>query len=332
VLAYQAQMLGASPLVAAGGLTMPASIEPRFIYNQDFRSIYAITPGVLMLTMILIPAMLTALGIVREKEIGSITNLTLRPQARGLPDRQAGALCGAGHDQLCQSGDDDHPRAGVPLKGSLVALTIGAALFVLASTGLGMLISTLVRSQVAAIFATALICLVPSVNFSGLLYPVSTLVGGSYWVGVGFPSSWFQIVSLGTFTKGLGMDSFAQAYLALGGFGLAFITAARFMLEAGGMKRWLINVWLLGAKELRSVMKDTTLLVLIVFAFTAAVLIVSKGVKAEVSNATVALIDDDHSELSRRLADAIRRPISRPPWPFRGPMWQARWIRGARSS
>jgi ribosome-dependent ATPase len=119
---------------------------------------------------------------------------------------------------------------GVPLKGSLVALTIGAALFVLASTGLGMLISTLVRSQVAAIFATALICLVPSVNFSGLLYPVSTLVGGSYWVGVGFPSSWFQIVSLGTFTKGLGMDSFAQAYLALGGFGLAFITAARFML------------------------------------------------------------------------------------------------------
>jgi ABC-2 type transport system permease protein len=79
------------------------------------------------------------------------------------------------------------------------------------------------------------------------------------------------------------------------------------------MKRWLINVWLLGAKELRSVMKDTTLLVLIVFAFTAAVLIVSKGVKAEVSNATVALIDDDHSELSRRLADAIRPPYFQTP-------------------
>lgn len=231
VLAYQAQMLGASPLVAAGGLTMPASIEPRFIYNQDFRSIYAITPGVLMLTMILIPAMLTALGIVREKEIGSITNLHASPAGTGafLIGKQA-PYAGLAMISYVSLVTTIILVLGVPLKGSLVALTIGAALFVLASTGLGMLISTLVRSQVAAIFATALICLVPSVNFSGLLYPVSTLVGGSYWVGVGFPSSWFQIVSLGTFTKGLGMDSFAQAYLALGGFGLAFITAARFML------------------------------------------------------------------------------------------------------
>jgi ribosome-dependent ATPase len=74
-------VLAATPGAPITGL--PLGIEPRFIYNQEFRSIYAITPGVLMLTLILIPAMLTALGIVREKEIGSITNFYASPASGG---------------------------------------------------------------------------------------------------------------------------------------------------------------------------------------------------------------------------------------------------------
>ncbi|MDZ7895572.1 MAG: ABC transporter permease [Sphingobium sp.] len=79
------------------------------------------------------------------------------------------------------------------------------------------------------------------------------------------------------------------------------------------MRRWLLNVWLLGAKELRSVLKDVTLIVLILFAFTIAIQLVAKGVKAEVSNASVAIVDDDHSELSRRLRDAVRQPYFKAP-------------------
>lgn len=79
------------------------------------------------------------------------------------------------------------------------------------------------------------------------------------------------------------------------------------------MTRWLVNVWLLGAKELRSVMKDVTLIVLIVFAFTIAIQLVASGVKAEVSNASVAIVDDDHSELSRRMRDAVRPPYFKSP-------------------
>lgn len=229
-LSYLLESVATSQRGPMAGL--PASIEPRFIYNQDFRSIYAITPGVLMLTMILIPAMLTALGIVREKEIGSITNLYASPAGTGafLIGKQApyAALAMVSYASLVLL---IVTVLGVPLKGSLLAITIGALLFVLASTGLGMMISTFVRSQVAAIFATALICLIPSVNFSGLLYPVSTLAGGSYWVGVGFLSSWFQTISLGTFTKGLGVTSFGKPYLALAGFGLFFILVSRLMLR-----------------------------------------------------------------------------------------------------
>jgi ribosome-dependent ATPase len=227
---YIAEVLAATPGAPITGL--PLGIEPRFIYNQEFRSIYAITPGVLMLTLILIPAMLTALGIVREKEIGSITNFYASPASGGafLLGKQAPyvALAMVSFGLLVTT---IVTVLGVPLRGSLLALTIGGLLFLLAATGLGLMVSTFVRSQVSAIFATSLICLIPSVNFSGLLYPVSTLDGGSYWIGVGFPSSWFQIVSLGTFTKGLGLASFVEPYLALGGFALAYVVAARLMLR-----------------------------------------------------------------------------------------------------
>lgn len=120
---------------------------------------------------------------------------------------------------------------GVPLKGSFIGLSIGATLYILASTGLGLLISTFVSSQVAAIFGTAIICLIMSANFSGLLYPVSTLTGFTYYLGKAFPASWFQLISLGSFTKGLGIRSFLSMYLALGGFAALYMVGARLFLK-----------------------------------------------------------------------------------------------------
>jgi len=79
------------------------------------------------------------------------------------------------------------------------------------------------------------------------------------------------------------------------------------------MTRWILNVALLSGKELRSVMKDVTLMALILFAFTVAIQLVANGVRAEVMNASVAIMDEDHSELSRRLRDAIQQPYFKPP-------------------
>ncbi|ANY14956.1 ribosome-associated ATPase/putative transporter RbbA [Bordetella pseudohinzii] len=229
MLEYTARLMAASPL---GGLSLPARVESRFAYNQEFRSIYAITPGILMLAMILIPTMLTALGVVREKEMGSITNLYASPASVGqyLLGKQMPYVALAMMSYLtlvflCIV------LLRVPLRGSFLGLSLGALLFVLAATALGLLMSTFVRSQVAAIFGTAILCLIPSVNFSGLLYPVSTLTGSSYWVGVGFPSSWFQLISLGGFTKGLDWRGFLSMYAALAAFALAYIGAARLLLR-----------------------------------------------------------------------------------------------------
>jgi len=217
------------PVVAPA---LPLRVETRFVYNEQFRSIYAITPGIIMLALILIPTMLTALGVVREKEMGSITNLYASPASVGeylvgkqLPYVGLAMLAYLALVALTVT------LLQVPLKGSFLALSLGALLFILASTGLGLMMSTFVRSQVAAIFGAAILCLIPSVNFSGLLYPVSTLTGSGYWVGLGFPSSWFQLISLGSFTKGLGADSFGTMYLALLGFALAYLGGARCLLR-----------------------------------------------------------------------------------------------------
>lgn len=210
----------------------PMSVETRFVYNEEFRSIYAVTPGIIMLALILIPTMLTALSVVREKEMGSITNLYASPASvaeyllgKQLPYVMLAMLSYLMLVALTVT------LLGVPLKGSFAALSLGALLFVLAATGLGLLVSTFVRSQVAAIFGTAILCLIPSVNFSGLLYPVSTLTGSSYWAGLGFPSSWFQLISLGSFTKGLGAASFGSMYAALLGFALAYLAGAYCLLS-----------------------------------------------------------------------------------------------------
>nr|WP_279012036.1 ribosome-associated ATPase/putative transporter RbbA [Zymomonas mobilis] len=228
----QYAQLSAQGLTHNAPSSLPFSIEPRFVYNQEFLSIYTMVPDTIMLALILIPTMLTALGVVREKEIGSIINLYASPAStrqyligKQLPYVAIAMLAYLSLVVLSVT------ILGVPLKGSFLALSLGALLYNLAATGLGLLISTFVSSQVAAIFGTAILCLIPAINFSGLLYPVSTLTGISYHVGRCFPASWFQLISLGSFTKGLGFTAFLTMYGALTGFALLYLALACVLLR-----------------------------------------------------------------------------------------------------
>lgn len=204
-----------------------ASIEPRFMYNQDFSSIYAIAPAIIMLVLILIPTMTTALGVVREKEIGSITNLYASPATvsqylvgKQMPYVALGML--SYFVLVLLSVFWLH----VPIKGSLMAMTLGAFLLVFAATALGLMVSSFVKTQVASMFACAVIALIPGINFSGLMYPMSTLTGMGYWLGWGFPASWYQLISIGGFTKGLGFSDMLQMYGMLILFYLVYLLVA----------------------------------------------------------------------------------------------------------
>jgi ribosome-dependent ATPase len=206
----------------------PYTLEPRFRYNQDFKSVVAIVPGIMMLLLVLIPAMLTALGVVREKELGTIANLYASPAGIGeyligkqLPYIGVGCIAFALMTLIAI------PVFGIYPKGSIPALLLAVVLYQTATTGYGLLISAFCNSQVAALFAASILSVIPAVNFSGLLYPTATLEGVAKWVGLGFPASWYQTVSLGVFTKGLGFFSFTKEFLALAGFGIAFLILAR---------------------------------------------------------------------------------------------------------
>jgi ribosome-dependent ATPase len=207
-------------------------IEPRYRFNQDFRSVFALTPGCIMIFLVLFPAMLAALGVVREREIGSISNLHASPATVGefLLGKQAPYVV-FGFASFVSLLVLVGVLFGVTVKGSLAALTLAAALYVFAATALGTLMSTFVRSQVAAIIATAVVTTIPAINFSGYLYPAAALEGSGRFLGMGFPSLWFQNVSLGTFAKARDFSAFYPEYLILFAFGLGFLIAASLLLR-----------------------------------------------------------------------------------------------------
>jgi len=210
----------------------PINIEARFRYNQAFKSVYSMVPSVIMTMLILIPAIMTALGVVREVESGSIANFRSTPVTRlefllgkQLPYVVIGVSSFGTLVLLALY------VFGVPVKGSWAALISGAFLFVIAATGFGLLISTFVRTQVAAVFGTTCIALIPTVSFSGLLVPVSSLSGAGRAMGLGFPAAWFQQISMGAFTKGLGFSELWINHLVLAGFAVAFLAVAALVLR-----------------------------------------------------------------------------------------------------
>jgi len=197
----------------------PVNIVSRYRYNQDFKSIYAMVPAVIPILLIFIPAILMALGVVREKELGSITNLYVTPVSRleFLLGKQLPYIVVALISfvlLLIQS----QVVFQVPIKGSLLALSFGAVLYVIATTGIGLLISTFTSTQIAALFGTAILTILPTVSFSGLTSPVAALEGVGYWIGQFFPASYFLIISRGTFTKALGFADLIPQFLALAAF------------------------------------------------------------------------------------------------------------------
>ena len=218
VQGMHAQWLTALARQTLGSATTagPATIETRFRYNPDVKSLPAMVPAVIPLLLIMIPAMLSALSVVREKELGSIVNLYVTPVTRleFLLGKQLPYLALAMLSFLMLSLQAVFVF-GVPLKGSFTALTAGAFLYVAVATAFGLVISTFMHSQIAALFGTAILTLVPAVQFSGLIHPVSSLEGAGAVIGRFYPTTYFLVITRGTFSKGLGFADLQASFMPL---------------------------------------------------------------------------------------------------------------------
>lgn len=197
-------------------LISPASVELRYRYNPDVRSLVAMVPAVIPLLLLLIPAMLATLSVVREKDLGSIINFYVTPTTRLeflLGKQLLYVALGFLNFLLLVALAVFLFR--VPLKGDFLTASTGALLYVGCSTGIGLLVSTLTRTQVAALFATAVLTLVPAGNFCGLTDPVSSLEGFGRVVGEIYPTSYYITISRGTFSKALGFAGLYQSFIPL---------------------------------------------------------------------------------------------------------------------
>lgn len=217
---------------AVSPLAQPARLETRFRYNQDVISVNAIGPGVMALILVFIPAMLTALGVVREKELGSITNFYATPLTRleFLLGKQIPYLL-VSLLNLALLVAINRWLFAVPLKGSGIALAMGGVLYVLATTSFGLLVSTVTKTQIAAILGTMILTTLPTVQFSGLITPRSSLDGGAALMGVLFPAGYFLDIAVGTFTKALNVRDLWPQCLALLGFFLGFTGLSLVLLK-----------------------------------------------------------------------------------------------------
>jgi len=208
----QRQQLG----VGQRQLVTPANIELRYRYNPDVKSLPAMVPAVIPLLLLLIPAMLATLSVVREKDLGSIINFYVTPTTRlefllgkQLPYVVLGMLNFLMTTALAVIVID------VPMKGNFWAAAVGALLYVSCTTGIGLFVSTVTRTQVAALFATTVLTLIPASYFCGLIDPVSSLEGFGFMVGTIYPTTYYMTISRGAFNKALGFAGLYTAYLPL---------------------------------------------------------------------------------------------------------------------
>ncbi|HJV65675.1 MAG TPA: ribosome-associated ATPase/putative transporter RbbA [Geomonas sp.] len=222
----------ARQLLGPAALAAPATIEVRYRYNPDVKTMPAMVPAMIPLLLLLLPAVLTALSVVREKELGSIVNFYVTPSSRleFLLGKQLPYLALTMLNFLLLVAQAVFIFR-VPLKGSFLALAAAALLYALFSTGFGLFMSTFMRSQTAALFGTAILSILPAVQFSGLIEPAATLQGAAAWLGKSYPTTHFMTIARGTFSKGLAFGDLQASFLPLALAGPLLIALAAVMLK-----------------------------------------------------------------------------------------------------
>ncbi|MEQ1636325.1 MAG: ABC transporter permease [Methylococcales bacterium] len=183
----------------------PIRLESRYLYNQALRSQWSISSGLMMLVLMVTPPFLTALGVVREKENGSIYNIYASTISRGefilgkfLPYLLISCL------NILILWWVVMTVYGTPFKGHPVFYYAASVIYVICTAGVGLLVSLLVRTQVAAVMLTMVISFVPAMLYSGLLVPIESMGAATKIESHLFPTLYFLRITWGSFLKGLG--------------------------------------------------------------------------------------------------------------------------------
>ncbi len=218
---FLARTRGLAP-TEARRLAEPVTLETRYLYNEEVRSTWSMVPALIMFALMVASPLLTALGVVREKETGSIYNIfsSTASKTEFLIGKLAPYVAISTINVVLLWAIAVW-YFQVPFKGSVAVFFAASLLFVLCSTGIGLVISLLVRTQMAALIITIIIAMVPTLLFSGFLVPVSSLSPGAQVQAHLFPAMYYTDVVRGSFLKGLDLKAIWTDLLALAGLAVA---------------------------------------------------------------------------------------------------------------
>jgi ABC-2 type transport system permease protein len=218
-----AQQLGI-PDDRALELMQPLRLEIRYLYNQELRSIWSVAPSLVMLTLMFVPSLLSALAVVREKESGSIYNIYCSTVSRGefLAGKLLPSVVISFVDALILSAMAVY-YFGAPFKAEPGFYLLATLVYVVCTSSMGLLVSTLVRSQNAALMISTILGIIPAIQFSGMINPVATLEGGAWVEAHLFPAMYFENIALGSYLKGVGWSTLWMDLSILSGYAALMI-------------------------------------------------------------------------------------------------------------
>lgn len=210
----------------AGRLSTPLRVESRAWFNPNLISRYSMVPGVIAMVVLLLSLMLTALAVVREKEIGTMEQILvtpIRPIELMLGKTIPFVLISLGDVILVTI-------VGVlwfevPFRGSILVLLLGTMAFLFNSVGLGLLISTISSTQQQAMMAGNLF-LTPAILLSGLIFPIANMPAFFQYLTLLNPLMYFVIVAQGIFLKGAGLALLWKEMLSMTVLGMIMLTLA----------------------------------------------------------------------------------------------------------
>lgn len=198
--------------------------EVRFRYNQNLKGVFLFVPGLITIILMLVTAMMTSISLTREKEMGTMEVLLASPMkpfqiiiAKVIPYIFLALLISMVILILA------FYVFGVPIRGSLALLLFELLIFVLTTLSLGILISTVAKTQLVALMISVMGLLLPTIILSGFIFPIENMPKILQWISVIIPAKWFIIIVKDIMLKGSGIDMVWRETLVIMGFAMFFI-------------------------------------------------------------------------------------------------------------
>ncbi|MDT8323605.1 MAG: ABC transporter permease [Bacteroidota bacterium] len=209
------------------GLPLLFEISPRIFYNPDMNSTNFFVPGLVALILMLISALLTSIAITREKETGTMEQILVSPvHAREIVLGKVLPYIALGLMNASLILVSARVLFDVPVRGSLLLLGLMSLVYVFVALSFGLMISTVARTQLIAMFGTLMATILPTIMLSGFIFPIASMPAVLQYVANVLPATYFLIIIRAIMLKGVGLAELWSHALILTGIGTFLLLAA----------------------------------------------------------------------------------------------------------